>query len=221
MEAKLYNQQAKEIGEINLPNNVFGLGWNPALVWQVAESERANLRQGSAHTKDRSEVRGGGKKPWRQKGTGRARHGSRRSPIWIGGGITHGPRNEKIYAKKINKKMKQKAFAAVLSQKFRDGEILIVDDFEFSTGKTKDAFMTFRALNNIRGFAGIGVKSTAAVALGGRNLTSFRAMRNLPKVSVSEARNINLLEVLGSRFLILPKDGIGVLETRVSGSKSK
>lgn len=221
METKLYNQQAQEVGKIDLPDNIFGVKWNPALVWQIAESERANLRQGSAHTKDRSEVRGGGRKPWQQKGTGRARHGSRRSPIWVGGGITHGPRNEKIYVKKINKKMKSGALAAALSQKLRDEEILVVDTFNFPSGKTKEANFAIRALNNLEKFEGIGTKSTAAVALGRRDLTSFRALRNLPKVSVLEARNLDLLETLGSRFLILTKDGIDVLKERIASRTPK
>lgn len=221
MKTDLYNQQAQEVGKIDLPDRIFNVKWNPALVWQVAESERANLRQSSAHTKDRSEVRGGGKKPWRQKGTGRARHGSRRSPIWVGGGITHGPRNEKIYAKKVNKKMKSGALAAVLSQKLRDGEVLMVDALNFQTGKTQEANIAIRALGGLEKFRGIGTKTTATMALSARDSSTFRAMRNLPKLSVIEARNLNLLEVLGSRFLILQKESVDVLNERIAGHKSK
>src|SRR5262245_26808838 len=132
METKVYNQQGKETGKLKLPEAVFGLPWNGDLVHQVVVSMQANQREGNAHTKGRGEVRGGGKKPWRQKGTGRARHGSIRSPLWRGGGTTHGPSNERNYEKKINKKMKTKALYTVLSQKNRDGEVVLLDQVKFA-----------------------------------------------------------------------------------------
>src|SRR3989344_1535406 len=108
MEAKIYDNKGKEKGTLTLSASVFGFPWNAELVRQVFLSERANARKVLAHTKDRSEVSGGGKKQWQQKGTGRARHGSSRSPIWVGGGISHGPRNEKNFDRKVSKKMKTK-----------------------------------------------------------------------------------------------------------------
>ncbi|MFH0712566.1 MAG: 50S ribosomal protein L4, partial [Candidatus Jorgensenbacteria bacterium] len=117
MKAEVYNKENKKVDTIELSDRVFGAKWNPALVHQVLVSESANRRKPYASTKDRSEVRGGGRKPWAQKGLGRARHGSIRSPIWVGGGVTHGPRPEKDYGKKINKKMKRTAIYSVLSKK--------------------------------------------------------------------------------------------------------
>lgn len=139
MESKVYNQKGEEVGKITLPEQVFDLPWNADLVHQVVVGMQANARTPVAHTKDRSEVRGGGRKPWQQKGTGRARHGSRRSPIWKGGGVTFGPRNEKIYSKTINKKMRAKALFTALSQKLKDNEVLFVDTLSFTEPKAVEA----------------------------------------------------------------------------------
>ena len=130
MKTKVYDHKGKEARSIDLPDTLFGLDWNADLVHQVVVGMQSNARTNTAHTKDRSEVSGGGKKPWRQKGTGQARHGSKRSPIWSGGGITFGPRNERNYDKKINTKMRRKALLVALSQKMRDGQVLFVDGFE-------------------------------------------------------------------------------------------
>ena len=104
LETEVYNQKGKAVGKLSLPDEIFGLKWNADLVHQVVVAMQANARIPVAHTKTRGEVSGTGKKPWRQKGTGRARHGSKRSPIWVGGGVAHGPRNEKDYKQKINKR---------------------------------------------------------------------------------------------------------------------
>src|SRR3989338_3994717 len=152
MKVKIYNQSAKETGTVELPDSVFGLKWNADLVHQVVTSQAANLRRGTAHAKDRAQVRGGGRKPWRQKGTGRARHGSIRSPIWRGGGVTHGPLKEKNYAKKINKKMAKKAFYTVLSAKARDNEIIVLDDLKFAEPKTKLAAEMFSKFEKNKDF---------------------------------------------------------------------
>ena len=119
METKIYNQAGSPAGTIKLSEKVFGLPWNADLVHQVVASMRSDARVNLAHTKTRGEVRGGGKKPWKQKGTGQARHGSTRSPIWVGGGVAHGPRNDKDYSRKVNKKMKAKALHRISIRNFR------------------------------------------------------------------------------------------------------
>ncbi len=215
MKVDLYNQNAEKVGTTELPDSVFAVKWSPALVWQVVESERSNLRKGTAHTKDRSEVSGGGKKPWRQKGTGRARHGSIRSPIWVGGGITHGPRKDKIYAKKINKKMSRRALAVILSQKARDGEILMLDSLSITSGKTKDAFNFLKNLAGIREFGGIGVNSRALVLVASKDLNTSRALKNIPKINVTEARNAAASDLLASRFIITPEESVKALAARI------
>jgi large subunit ribosomal protein L4 len=131
MDAKIYNQKGKESGKVTLPDAVFAMQWNADLVHQVAVGMMSNARDPIAHTKTRGEVRGGGKKPWQQKGLGRARHGSSRSPIWVGGGVAHGPRNDKNYTKKINKKMKTAALYSILSKKLKDNEIIFLDTLSF------------------------------------------------------------------------------------------
>ena len=146
MKSKMYTRDGKETGDVTLPETVFGVTWNPNLVHEVVVGMQANARTSTAHTKDRGEVRGGGKKPWKQKGTGRARHGSSRSPIWTGGGITFGPRSEKDYSVKINKKVRAKALATVLSKKLADQEILFVDSLIMTEPKTKDAKAVLTAL---------------------------------------------------------------------------
>jgi len=136
MESIIYNAQGKKTGTLTLPESVFGVFWNDALMHQVVTSMHSNARPPVAHTKGRGEVRGGGRKPWQQKGTGRARHGSIRSPIWKGGGVTHGPSKDKNYEKAIPKKMRAKALYMALSRKMKDGEIIFVDSFGISEPKT-------------------------------------------------------------------------------------
>lgn len=214
MTVKIYNQSGKEIGEMELPK-VFELPWNADLVHQVVTSQAANLRQPLAHAKDRSEVRGGGKKPWRQKGTGRARHGSIRSPIWKGGGVTHGPLKERSFKKDITKKMAAKALATVLSAKARDGEILIVDELKFSQPKTKEAAKVFENFSKVKSFSGITTKKNRVLLLlEGKNESVRRTVRNLPFINLEEARNVTALDAMNRKYLFLPKAAVAVLEKR-------
>jgi large subunit ribosomal protein L4 len=210
MELKVYNQKAEESGKVKLPEKIFGLPWNPDLVHQVMLAMQANKRKITAHTKTRADVRGGGRKPWKQKGLGRARHGSIRSPIWRGGGVTFGPRKEKVYFQKINKKMKRKALLVALSQKTRDKEILILDDLKLTAPKTKEAATILKTLSGIKGFEKLSgkKKNISLFLLAGKNEELKRAFRNLPSSDIAEARNLNLLDVLNYKYLILPKEVI-------------
>ena len=208
MQVKVYNQQAEETGTMELPDAVFGLKWNADLVHQVAVSIAGNSRRGTAHTKSRADVRGGGKKPWQQKGTGRARHGSIRSPIWKGGGVSHGPRNDKDYTRKINKKMAKKALYTVLSAKMRDNEIIVLDDIRFPNVKTKHAAHLFKSFASQDRFSKLTKGKGALIALSGKDASARRALRNLPYAEIDDARNLNAYKLLQHTFLILPKEAI-------------
>ncbi|MDE2037664.1 MAG: 50S ribosomal protein L4 [Patescibacteria group bacterium] len=205
MEAPVYNQSGKKTGMVALPESVFGVPWNADLVHEVVRLMNANSRSSVANAKTRGEVRGGGKKPWRQKGTGRARHGSRRSPIWVGGGVTHGPRAEKEYGRKINRKARQAALRAVLSRKLKDGEIIFLDSISFSSPKSKDAKAVLAALAGIKGYEKLAVKKTnaALIALPAKTEAVIKSFRNFGNVSVEEFRTINPVSVLGHSFLVI------------------
>ena len=217
--AKTYNSKGKESGEITLPEKVFGVKWNANLVHQVITSLMSSKRKGTAHAKTRGEVRGGGKKPWKQKGTGRARHGSTRSPIWVGGGVAHGPRNDKNYERKVNAKQNAKALASILSAKLRDGEIIFVDQIDFKAAKTKDAVDVISSLSKIKGFERISKKTNAAlIALSGKNQAVEKSFQNIGSVSVLETRNINPVEALKYKYILIenPEKSVKVLEDRMS-----
>ncbi|MDZ4226347.1 MAG: 50S ribosomal protein L4 [Patescibacteria group bacterium] len=209
MESKIYNIQGKEAGKITLPENIFGLPWNADLVHQVVVSMQANARTPIAHTKDRGEVRGGGRKPWQQKGTGRARHGSSRSPLWVGGGVTHGPRKEKSYAKKINQQMRQKALLVALSRKFKDGEVIFVDKLEMGAPKAKQAKAVLQALG--AQFAGLTkAKNAALVALPVMHKPTAKSFGNFGNVEVAEVRNLNPVSIMGVKYLVIADPGSAI-----------
>ncbi len=203
MDAKIYDAQGNETGKVTLPENIFGLKWNADLVHQVVVSMQANARQLVAHTKDRSEVRGGGRKPWQQKGTGRARHGSSRSPIWRHGGVTHGPRNEKIYAKKINRKMREKALLVTLSRKFKDGEVIFVDEFNMDAPQARAGKAMLKGLSGA-GFSGIAKRANAAlIALPRANHAVAKSFSNFGNIETTEVRNLNPVSILSSKYLVI------------------
>jgi large subunit ribosomal protein L4 len=218
MEAKIYNQKGVEAGKIDLPAKVFSAKWRADLVHQVVEGMRSNKRAGTADTKGRGEVSGGGKKPWKQKGTGRARHGSSRSPIWVGGGVTHGPLAEKNYKRKISKKMRAQALFSVLSKKWKDGEILFVDSLSLPEVKTKKALEVIKNLSKASGFKSITTskKPRVLTALFERSEKAEKSFRNLPQLEIVFLKNLNPLDVLNYQYLLIenPEESIKFLESR-------
>lgn len=213
MKAKIYTRDGAESGEVTLPEAVFGVAWNADLVHEVVVGMQSNARAGTAHTKDRSEVRGGGKKPWKQKGTGRARHGSRRSPIWSGGGITFGPRSEKDFSVKINKKVKAKALATVLSKKLADNEVFFVDSLKMTEPKTKEAKAVIAALAKGTNNESLATKrkNAAIVVLADRNLDTEKSFRNFGNIEVVMAKDVNPVELLTYKYVVVA-DAVSAVE---------
>lgn len=218
MEAKIYNQKGIEAGTISLPAKVFAAKWRSDLVHQVVQSMRSNKRAGTADTKDRGEVRGGGKKPWKQKGTGQARHGSSRSPIWVGGGVTHGPLAEKNYKRKIGKTMRAQALFSVLSKKLKDGEILFVDSLSMPAIKTKDAVKIARSLAKVSDWktADASKKPRVLTALFERSEKTEKSFRNIPQLEIVFLKNLNPFDVLNYKYLLIenPVESVKFLESR-------
>jgi large subunit ribosomal protein L4 len=159
-----------------------------------------------------------GKPPWKQKGTGRARHGSTRSPIWVGGGIAHGPRNDKNYDRKINKKAKTKALFSILSKKFKEGEILFIDEMNIATPKTKEAKSILLSLSKIKGYEKLVTKksNTAIVALNKKVVSIEKSFNNMGNISVEEFRNVNPVSLLNHKYLIVtnPAESLKILAAK-------
>ncbi len=218
METKIYNQKGAEAGSITLPERVFAAKWRADLVHQVVEGMRSNKRAGTADTKDRGEVRGGGRKPWKQKGTGRARHGSSRSPIWVGGGVTHGPLAEKNYKRKITKSMRAQALFSVLSKKFKDGEIIFVDSLAMSKMNTKEGVSVMNNLAKATKIKNLATskKPKTLMALFGRSENSEKSFRNISAIDMVFLKNLNPLDVLNHQYLLIenPQESVEFLAKR-------
>lgn len=218
MEAKIYNIKGAAVGEVKLSDAVFGMPWRADIVTQVVNAFMQNKRPTVAHTKGRGDVRGGGRKPWQQKGTGRARHGSSRSPIWVGGGVAHGPTKEKKYGQKINRSMKAKALAMALSQKVRDGEALFVDALSFVAPKTKDAKAALLGLSKVKGYEGVTLRkhNAALIAVPVRTSALVKSFKNFGNIAVEEVRNITPLDLLTYRHLLVvdPARSVELLTAR-------
>ncbi|MDP3741544.1 MAG: 50S ribosomal protein L4 [bacterium] len=208
MKVKIYNQEGKESTEgVDLNPKIFGLEKeNPELVHFIANILLSNARNTVASTKTRGEVRGGGRKPWKQKGTGRARHGSIRSPLWRGGGITFGPNSERNFIKKINKKTRRLGLFTVLTDRAKNSKIVVLESLDAASGKTKDLTAKLKNLESIQ--AGRNV----LIILPAKQEAILRAGRNLQNVKVSLAKNLNFLELLWADRIIILKDALTVIE---------
>jgi len=207
IEADIFSMDGKKVGSIALPESLFGAPWRSDLVHQVTTAMQANLRQNRAHTKDRSEVSGGGKKPWKQKGTGQARHSSIRSPIWRHGGITFGPRSTRDYSEKINKKMRIGALLSVLSKKAKDGELILVDKFAFAAPKSAVAKAALASLAKGAGAERLVTKkkNAALLALGAYDTNAIKSFSNFGNVMTEELRNLNPVDVMSHAYLVIEK----------------
>lgn len=218
-EADIYSAQGKKTGSVKLPENVFGVAWSDALIHQVVTAMQANARPTVAHAKTRGEVRGGGKKPWAQKGTGRARHGSSRSPIWKGGGVTHGPRSDRDYSQVIPKKMRAKALFMALSRKLKDGELIFVDSFGISEPKTAAAQKALAMLSKVSGFGKLGTKrkNAALIAFADPTEATQKSFRNIGNVTAVAVRNLNPVAVLGNTYLVIenPEAAVAIVASRI------
>lgn len=202
--------QGKESGEMELSDAVFGVKIKPELVHSVFVAQTNNQREPWADSKSKGEVSGGGKKPWPQKGTGRARHGSIRSPLWKGGGVTFGPKSDRTYKTKINKKVRQSAIKMCLTDKAQGGALYVLENFTFENPKTKlfDSLLKSLPLK----------QKTFLILTPGKDATVIRMTNNLPKVETLRAEDVNVMGLLNKQAVITSKDGVKKME-EVFGKK--
>ncbi|HJV47032.1 MAG TPA: 50S ribosomal protein L4 [Bacillota bacterium] len=198
----LYNQAGAQVGEVELNDSVFGIEPNQHVLHDAVLMQQASLRQGTHDTKGRSEVRGGGRKPWKQKGTGRARQGSIRAPQWVGGGTVFGP-TPRSYAYKLPRKVRRLAIKSALSSKVRDNEILVLEGLNFDAPKTKEMTQVLKGLN---------IDRKALVVTGDFVENVALSARNIPGIKFVTAEGINVLDVLKHDKLIITKDAVAKVE---------
>ena len=197
----VYNMEGKEVGTIELNDAVFGVKVNEHLVHMAVVQQLANNRQGTQKAKTRSEVSGGGRKPWRQKGTGHARQGSTRAPQWTGGGVVFAP-VPRDYSFKLNKKEKRAALKSALTSRVQDGKLIVVDELKFDEIKTKK----FKAvMDNLK-------VSKALVVLGDNDEKVVMSARNIPTVKTASVNTINVYDILKGDTLVLTKDAVAKIE---------
>ncbi len=193
MKLAVYDRAMKQVGDVEVSDAIFGRAWNPDLIHQIVVAMAANRRQPLAHTKQRDEVSGGGRKPWRQKGTGRARHGSTRSPLWKGGGATFGPRNDRDYTQKINRKMVKAGVYVALSKKIADGEFKVIDTLAIKEPRTRELKWV--------------PKGTLLIPATG-NKDIFRASANIQKVKALDPQSLNVEDLLRFKNILIDREAV-------------
>ena len=197
----LYNIKAEKVGEIELSDAIFGIEANKEAMHTMVVNYLANQRQGTQSTKTRTEVRGGGRKPWRQKGTGRARQGSIRAPQWTGGGVALGPK-PRSYRFTVNKKLRRLAFKSALSTKVAANEIIVIDELKLDTFKTKEMAAILKAFE----------ADNALVVTADKDVNVVRSAANIPGIKTSMATNLNVYDVLKYNKFIVTKDAVSKIE---------
>jgi len=202
MQVKVFDLKGAEVGKMALNDKVFGAEKNDALVHQVIVATLNNARQGTKSTLTRSEVRGGGKKPWKQKGTGHARQGSIRAPQWIKGGVVFAPK-PRDYSQKVNKQMKRLAFISAISSAVKEKELIVVDSLSIKEAKTATVAEALKAL---------GANKSAVLVTAGENGNLYLASRNMPKVEVATANLLSTYQIVSNNKVIVEKDAIKVIE---------
>jgi large subunit ribosomal protein L4 len=213
MEAARYQQDGTKSGAVTLPEGAFAQPTNPDLLHQTVKTLQDRSRRVLAHTKTRGEVRGGGKKPWRQKGTGRARHGSSRSPIWRSGGVTFGPRRDRNFSLTLPKQMRRRSLALALSEKARAEQVAVIASLNLEEMKTKFFAAAVTAVANSAFGEGAAKKSLLFV-VAEYNPALARASRNLKNVSLVSAAAVNALDILSAQYLLVTEDALTVLANR-------
>jgi large subunit ribosomal protein L4 len=211
MTLPVYNQKGEEVDKVELDPGVFGIKTKPWIIQQAVVSQQANARQNIAHTKDRGEVRGGGRKPWRQKGTGRARHGSIRSPIWRGGGVTFGPKNTRNFSKKINKKIKRQALLMSLSEKTKGETIKILEKLELAKIKTKQIVEIIKNLKI--------TEQKIILVLDKYDDKVIKSARNLAQLKFIAANSLNAIDIVRADVVLTTISGIKKIEKTYGSDK--
>lgn len=198
----VYNMSGEVVEQIELNDDIFGVKINEHVVYEVVKNQLANKRQGTQSTKTRAEVRGGGRKPWKQKGTGRARAGSTNSPIFVGGGVAFGPK-PRSYSYKVPKKVKRLALKSVLTSKAQENEIIVIDHLDFNSPKTKEMVILLSNLN---------ADKKVLIVMDEKNINVIKSSRNIPHVKTALVNTINVYDILKHTSFIITKDAVRKVE---------